>query len=213
MKSKQVLRIRDILGKDLLSVVEYNRCGESVIVLVVKSVCYEDIGRFNRLFRRSAFILLTEDDLTVGKEVLCIPFVHIRNHSRVVEGKDFFRKLSIPKKKLLVHLQYEVRNKLIYLREEYVLARNKRFFLQPILPQFSILLEALLYYKDEEVTEDFRRDIQTVEKGYGVSLEIFRMLYARYSENEKIDAEEVSDVFQRVEDQLTALLTNLCAMG
>ena len=72
--------------------------------------------------RHSAPLLITRDELEHSADVFAIEFMDIRQHHRVLFGSDPIASLQIPMQLHRAQLEYELREKLILLRQRLTLA-------------------------------------------------------------------------------------------
>ncbi|MEI6774874.1 MAG: hypothetical protein WCL18_09200 [bacterium] len=84
---------------------------------------------------------MTQDDIDQGNDVFCLKLLHIKNHSELFYGNDILRDIQFKTSDLRSMIEFEIRNKRIQLREEYLSQKNGRDFLQHILFGMQILRE------------------------------------------------------------------------
>ncbi|MCP4763319.1 MAG: hypothetical protein GY870_16210, partial [archaeon] len=161
MQDIKLQNIKLALGDALLSILRYQRYKTEIIVFVVKNVDYQMLDSVRKDFQNESFIIFTEDDIANGADVFPLQFLHIQNNSLLVEGHDYFKNLVIEKKHLQLKLEFELRNKLVYLREQYLLANQRADFLRVILPNLTVIFEGLNYLKDQE-NQGLNNDISNI---------------------------------------------------
>ena len=74
--------------------------------------------------KHHAPLLMTADDLQRGADVFSIEFLDMRQSYRVLWGEDPLKGLDIPMKFHRVQLEYELREKMILLRQRLLVARD-----------------------------------------------------------------------------------------
>src|SRR5690349_17928513 len=67
-------------------------------------------------------LFMTRDEIKRSADVFTIEFMDMKQHSRVVFGEDVLQGLSIPVNLHRVQVEYELREKLVLLRQHVVLA-------------------------------------------------------------------------------------------
>ena len=155
------------------------------------------------------FILLLEDDVVNGGDVFPLDFLHIKDNSEVIEGEDYFSEMKIDKRHVRFKLEFELRNKLIYLREQYLRTPKRRKFLTLILPAFVILLEGALFLKDVKKGDGFLEDLKHAEKAYDLKLSVFKKLYAYEQKKMDFGKDEVTGIIQKINDEMRVLMEKI----
>lgn len=206
MNEKTLKKLKSFFGDQILSIYRYDKHGTYINVFVIKKADFLVFDKTRRLFQEERFILLLEDDVINGIDVFPLDFLHIKNHLEVIEGKDYFSKMKINKKDLRHKLEYELRNKLVYLREQYISAPERRKFLKVILPTFGVLLEGALFLKGIKISEDFIGNIESAEETFVVNFTVFKKLHEHAQSNTAFDKSEVTGIIQNINDSLRELM-------
>lgn len=204
MHTKTIDRVRDVLKKQLGAVYEYHRYNEVILVFVLHSTDFDRLYSLKKILKKEPFIFLTEEDIQHGKDVFPLQLLHIKQQSTLVWGKDIFSSLQVDLKDVRTKLEYELRNKNVYLREEFVGISNPKALIPTILPQFVIMLEGLLYLKNTESSEDLVADIALAQKLYEVDLRVFADLMT-INKPQKLSLDEVLSIIKRVSRSLSDL--------
>lgn len=97
--------------------------------------------------------MLTRDDVMQGQDVFAFKFLHMLKHAELLVGEDILLSVHIDKKHLRAGVEFELRSKLIQLREAY-LSSGSKDFLHQIFPVMIPLWEALLVLVDHEMATD-----------------------------------------------------------
>lgn len=204
MQNTKLQKIKKTLDKSLLSVLRYQRNKEEIVVFVVTNVDYQILDSLRLEFKNEHFIIFTEDDIVNGKDVFPLEFLHIQNHHLLIEGHDYFTTLKIDKKHLQLKLEFELRNKLVYLREQYLLAPQRKSFLTKIMPTMSIIFEGLIYLKKQE-NQGFENNLKNIEKNYETNLNIFKEILEAEKNNYNLTDQKINELIQELNDTLVQL--------
>lgn len=204
MQNTKLQTIKSTLGDHLLSILRYQRNKEEIMVFVVTNVEYQILDSLRKEFKNEHFIIFKEDDIVNGKDVFPLEFLHIKNNHLLVEGHDYFTTLKIEKKHLKLKLEFELRNKLIYLREQYLLAPKRSLFLKKVIPTMSIIFEGLNFLKKQE-NQGFKKDLKSIENSYEVDLSVFRELIEAEKNNYNLTDRKINELVQELNDTLVVL--------
>ncbi|HEY5713943.1 MAG TPA: hypothetical protein VIT68_01185 [Candidatus Gracilibacteria bacterium] len=200
-------KLKDDLKDNLIGVYEYELLNGVTWIIVVQSVDFISLKSFGIKWHQWPFMLFTKADLESGNDVFPLQYLYIKNHQTPLLGPDLWTELPLDKKDVRLKLEYELRNKLIALREEFLKTGESKAFLGCIIPNFVIFLEALFYLKDLEPRRDFPHDLSTIEKTYDLDLSAFGELWAWHLQDKKIHRKEITSMIQMVYEQLNSLLS------
>lgn len=204
MQEVKLQKIKSALGKHLLSILRYQPYKTEIIVFVVTNVDYQTLDSLRTEFQGENFIIFKEDDIVNGKDVFALEFLHIKNNHLLVEGHDYFSTLEIQKKDLKHKLEFELRNKLIYLREQYLLAKKRTNFLKIVLPTLSIIFEGLNFLKDQE-NQGTENDLLNISKNYKIDLSVISDLMEAEKNGYNLTSEKKNELVQNLNDALVIL--------
>lgn len=211
MQESKLQKIKVVLGDNLSSVLRYFRYKSKLTVLILKKIDYMLLDKVRKEFCGENFILFTEDDILNGADVFPLQFLHIRNNHILLEGRDYFKKMQIEKKHLKLKLEFELRNKLIYLREQYLTAKKSQDFLSNIFPTLTVFFEGLNFLKDQE-NEGIEVDLLNIEKSYGLDLQVLKDLKKAEESGFNLSQEKISELIQGVNDVLLTLISKIDKM-
>lgn len=114
-------RLKKLLGEQLISVYSYEQSvGVFVPIIVVKTMNFVVMSKMKKDFEGKMFIVLTEDDIQRGQDVFALKYLHMMKHADLLLGEDVLLTLTIDKQNLRDNLEFELRSKLIQLRESYL---------------------------------------------------------------------------------------------
>ncbi len=204
MQTTKLEKIKSTLGDHLLSILRYQRYKTEIVVFVVTNVDYQVLDSLRKDFQGENFIIFKEDEIVNGKDVFPLEFLHIKNNHLLVEGHDYFTNLKISKKHLKIKLEFELRNKLIYLREQFLLAKKRRNLLKIIIPSLAIIFEGLNFLKDQE-NQGIEKDIQNIGKNYSVDLAVLSDLIEAEKNGYNLTGEKKNQLIQDLNDNLVIL--------
>lgn len=203
MKDSTLKKIQEVFDKNILSLYKYTKFEDTVItVIIIKKIQFEKFDMLRKILKNEYFIFFSEDDMKNGVDVFPLNFLHMKKNSELIMGTDYFKSFKIQKKNLRSSLEHEIRNKLIYLREQFILVKKRRHFLNVIMPTFNIFVEALLFMKNLNSEEDVLNNIKVIEKEYKISLTVFKQL-------EKEQSFKGADVHKYVQ-KIHTTLSKLC---
>lgn len=198
--------VRQRLGDNITALMTYERFNQQLLIIVLSQADIPALTEIRKVLKKQPFIVFVEHDLDHGEDVFPLEYLHMQTHTTVIEGEDYFRGMKLKKSDIRTQLEYELRNKLIYLRQDFLLCPSQKKFLSKILPQFVIFLEALFYLKDETPSRDLGPDIERIEELYGMSFTAFKWLLRIHQKESKLHKSEIPDMIQSVHNQLEALL-------
>jgi len=169
MKDKNIEKIRDILGNNLILIAQYNT-GDVISTLVVcNDLDFDTLKNLKQL--KEIPLVFTKEELTNGIDVFPIEFLNIMQHHTMIFGEDILKDIIISKPNIRQQLEFEFRSKLIHLREQYLLFKGKdveKLILSAV-PTLSPIIGGLMFLGDMEDKEDM---VGFVSKKYGVDLHI-----------------------------------------
>ncbi|NJP03792.1 hypothetical protein HC823_00745 [Candidatus Gracilibacteria bacterium] len=212
MEKEKLSALKKNLGRMCSHVLEYHRDGQTIPLFILTKVDFKKLENIRSELRKKPFIFLTDEDLKNGSDVFPLDFLHMKAHTQVILGKENpFEKVRIKKADLRQKLEYELRNKQIYLREEYLRIRNPYKFLPFILPTFDVLLTGLVSLAGKKLSEDFNQNGDKVSEWAGVNLDILKRLKKHEEEKtwKKIDKNEIPSMIQEVHNALLGLLAKV----
>jgi len=194
-----VQKIKDALGGECLALLRYEKDEKNTWIFVVEKVDFTVMESVKKQLKKINFLIFRKEEIVHGADVFPIEFLNLKRNVKRVEGENFFKDLVISKKDLRWKLEFELRNKLIYLREQFLQEKGKAF-LPKIFPTFVPIFVALCELFDVKPKKKFSTTSRAFEKSVGVDLSVFRDL-----EDLKIDKSEISNKIQAVNDAFEQL--------
>ena len=159
---------------------------------------------------------MTRDEIDRSVDVFTIEFMDMQQHYRVVFGKDVLQGLSIPVNLHRVQVEYELREKLVLLRQRVLLASGKDSRLWELLVRsvssFTTLFRHALIVLGHDAPVGKREAVQALSKLIGFDASgILQVLDVRErkSERGKFDVAEVFSRFLAALEQVNAAVDKM----
>jgi len=175
MKDKQI-KIKEILGEDLVTLAEYYTGDEKKLLVICKNLDLDILQQLKQ--SKEIPILFTKEELMQGVDVFPVEFLNIKLNYKILFGEDILKDIKISKENLRHQLEFEFRSKLIHLRSEYLMFSGKDLeaLILSAVPALAPIIGGLLYLKD--LSHDDTGDLfDVVSKGYGINMSILREIY------------------------------------
>jgi predicted nucleotidyltransferase len=173
------------LGNNLVSVILYGSAarGEHVparsdvnLMLVFKKLDLEHISKVRQLMSRKLrkqlpqLAFWTEEELAHAWDVFPLEFADIKENHRCLAGKDLFAKRKADKRRLRYQIEFELRSKLLHMRDTWLRSHKDRYALEMFLIKagnsFDYLIRqaALVLGKKIAMPRDIFEKIKKVKK-------------------------------------------------
>jgi hypothetical protein len=167
------MKIKEILGEDLVTLAEYYTGDEQKLLAVCKVL---DLDILQKLKQNKVIpILFTEDELMQGVDVFPVEFFNIKLHHKILYGEDLLKDINISKENLRHQLEFEFRSKLIHLRSEYLLysGRELEALILSAVPALAPIMGGLVYLKNLK-HGDTQEMFDIVSEGYGINVSVLK---------------------------------------
>jgi hypothetical protein len=170
------IKIKEILGEDLVTLAEYYTGDEHKLLAVCKTLDFDILHKLKQ--NKELPILFTKEELMQGVDVFPVEFLNIKLHHKTLYGEDIFKDINISKKNLRHQLEFEFRSKLIHLRSEYLLysGRQLESLILSAVPALAPIMGGLVYLKDLQ-HGDTREMFDIVSEGYGIDVSVLKDIY------------------------------------
>jgi len=110
-------------------------------------------------------LVLTQNDIVTSADIFPIEFLNIKESYRLVAGGDVFKKLEIPLHHLRTQCEYNLKGKLILLRQAYLENPGKlQSLLTMSLPTFFLTFKNILKLVGEPLPANRTGILQALEK-------------------------------------------------
>ena len=148
--------------------------------------------------RVSLPLFISKEYIDSALDAFPIEFMNMKNHHKVVFGKDVLEDLQINLKDLRLQLERELRSKLLYLRQAFLGAGNDRRMLKAMLSKslstFVSLFSALLYLKEGKVPKATAEVFEQTGKIVGLDPSLFRGLLKIKKGDRKASKAELREI-------------------
>jgi predicted nucleotidyltransferase len=153
-----VTGLKQELGNNLASVILYGSAvrGEHVarsdvnLMLVFKKLDLQQITTVRKLTSRKMrkqlpqLVFWTEEELDNAWDVFPLEFEDLRENHQCLVGKDLFSKRSIDKKRMRYQIEFELRSKLLAMRDTWLRSNRDRYALEMFLVKAGSSFEYLI---------------------------------------------------------------------
>ena len=147
---------------------------------------------------RSAPLVITWDELQRSADVFSIELLDMKQNYRVLYGEDLLQHLQVPMRLHRAQLEYELREKLILLRERILLSGGKRQRLQELLlrsvPSFLTLFRHALLALGEPVPGNKSEVVERLSEKAGFDPAVFEQLLHVRKRKTGADSMQVEEV-------------------
>ncbi len=170
------LKIKGILEENLVTLAEYHTGNEKRLIAVCKTL---DLDVLRKLRQGKEFpLLFTKEELIRGVDVFPVEFLNIRHDYKILYGEDILKDIKISKKNLRLQLEFEFRSKLIHLRSEYLISRDRELesLILSAVSALAPIMGGLGYLKDLQ-HGDTREMFDIVSKGYGIDVSVLKEIH------------------------------------
>jgi len=154
--------------------------------------------------------VMTRAELENSVDVFTIELMDMQQHHRVLFGNDVFQRLEIPLDRHRVQLEYELREKTLLLRQEFLLASGRDKVLWELmlhsLPSFLTLFRHALIAMGKPSTQARRDALQTLGTHLGFDPAVMlALLDVRQNKNKRgnFDAHDLFSKYLAVIEKVT----------
>ncbi len=191
-----VKRAQAAAGENLKSVILYGSAASGSfdpefsdinLFCVVRDASYDQLSALAPLARwwqdqkQPAPLIMTRAELDSTADVFTIELLDMKRHHRVLFGDDVLQGLEIPMNLHRVQVEYELREKLILLRQRTLLARKEEHLWELLLqsaPSFVTLFRHALIAMGQQAPEDRHEVVQQLSKRVGFDPEAVEQVLA-----------------------------------
>jgi hypothetical protein len=196
MVNELIKECKEKLQDNLVSIIRFGTEGEkNNILIVTKTLKFRDLEKLkpiiNNYSKRTKIIpvLFTENGLKDGSDVFPLEFLDIKYPHKVLFGEKIMDSIKFEKKHIRRQLEFELRSKLIHLRENYIgikKSKDLKLLLKSAIPSVMPLFYGLLFLKDINPPTELHLLFTKVQEVYEVDTSLFRKI-----RQDKFDEEPV----------------------
>ncbi|TFH42829.1 MAG: hypothetical protein E4G94_05690 [ANME-2 cluster archaeon] len=187
----QIEKLTDILGSNLVALVQYHTGDETRLLAVCNHIDFTTLQSIKPL--KEVPLVMTKEELTDGVDVFPIEFLNIKQHYEVFHCEDCLADIKISKKHLRHQLEFEFRSKLIHLREEYLQFKGKdlEHLILAAVPAIMPILGGLIHLKDlRNDWTDTEELFRIVTDGYGIDTQVLEDIYSIRQKTSKMSKDK-----------------------
>lgn len=148
--------IQKILGKNLLAMYEYPKYPTKTLVIIVEKTPFAALQSIKEEIVKTPVICLSLDEIKKGTDVFSLKLFAIQKTAILIFGLDIFSEITIEKEDLRRSVEYDIRNKNIYLRQEAIRIPAKKL-IHHIIPELIPVLLGISFLHN-----NFQSDIETL---------------------------------------------------
>lgn len=182
-------QLKEQLGKNLISVIETTLPAQTIVVVEKLDFIVVDILRD---CCKEKPVVFSVKELEEAKDVFAVDFLSIKSDYKVVYGKDILKNIILKKEHVRHQLEFELRSKLITLRQRYMVIEKPEELLGFTIPTLVPLFRAMLYLKDQEIPGKPVTLLEKVFKHTGVSSQVLLDL----AKGKKVQTDRIGEIMQ-----------------
>jgi len=177
---------KEKLKDNLVSIIKFGTEGEpNNILIVTKQLKFDDLNKLKPIILKFSKkskvvpILFTESGLKDSNDVFPLEILDMIYPHELLHGIDVLNSVELDKTHVRRQIEFELRSKLIHLRENYIGIKNPKdlkLLLKSAVPTLMPLIYGLLFMKDIKPPSDLYSLYSSVEKSYSVDMGIFRKI-------------------------------------
>jgi hypothetical protein len=134
-------------SENLFSLYQYPKYKEATLVIIIDEnieTAFDFVQNTKENLKKIPFICLSRKEVLESADVFALQFFDIKQIATLISGSDIFKEIIIERSELKRKVEFEVRNKNIYLRQE-VLRCSEDFLLKNIRPELQPIIRACNY--------------------------------------------------------------------
>ena len=207
--------LKQALGTNLTSVILYGSAvrGEYVrsrsdlnLMLVFKKLDLEHITKVGKLMRRKVrktlpqLVFWTEKELANAWDVFPLEFEDIMENHRCLVGKDPFTKRKVDKKHMRYQLEFELRSKLLNVRDSWLSIRRDKYALKMFLIKAGNSFDYLI-----------RKAEAVFGKKMAVSSDVFEKIKQVKNKKIRLNRSELQALFHQLHETVESAIKKIDA--
>lgn len=215
MYEQTIDEFKNALKENLVSAVKFGTEGEpNNLLFVLKKLDFSILEKIKPLVikhtkkNKIVPLFFTEEELSDASDVFPLEFLDIKYPHEVLYGGDLVEKIKFDKKHVRRQLEFELRSKLIHLRENYIWIKKPeelKGLLKRAIPSVMPLFYGLLFLKDIEAPPDLNSLFKLVADNYKIDVSVLRKI-------KKLDGKAKEEELKRYIKELMNFLAELSEM-
>lgn len=227
-------RLRDVAGDNLVSLILYGSAasGEADaysdlnLLCVLRDLSFSHLASLSKVVEswtrknQRLPLFISEKELKSSTDVFAIELLDIRQHHKLLFGKDLLKDLEIPMGSHRAQLEYELREKLILLRQRLLLVAGDDARILDLLlhsfPAFITLFRHLLIAQGKPAPATKSEAVQMLLAQSGSDAELFQQLLQARTEPKsatRLNARAAAQQYLAFAERLTEMVDGLPDLG
>jgi len=207
--------LKQELGNNLVSVILYGSAarGEYVrarsdlnLMLVFKKLDLEHITKVGKMMRRRVrkqapqLVFWTEEELTNAWDVFPLEFEDIKENHRCLVGKDLFKKRRVDTKRMRYQLEFELRSKLLTVRDTWLSSNRDKYALEMFLVKAGTSFDYLI-----------RKAEAVFGKKMVIPRDVFEKIKKLKKKEIRLKRGEIQGLFHQLHEQVESVIRKIDA--
>jgi len=215
MYEKIIESFRKGLKKNLVAAIKFGTEGEpNNLLFVLRKLDFEVLETIKGFMEKDGKklpvvpLFFTEQELKQGSDVFPLEFLDIKQPHELLYGIDIVNQISFDKKHVRRQLEFELRSKLIHLRENYIWIKtgeDLKKLLMSAVPSLMPLFYGMLFLKNTEAPTELDSLFKEIANQYGIDITILKKIRALKDTKVKVNDQDL----QSYVNSLMILLTKL----
>lgn len=208
-------KIQKILGENCLAIYTARpKFFYVTLVIVIDKYPFSSLQKIKEVLQKNKtrYILLTKKEIIDSSDVFPLHFLSIKKTRNKIFGTDVFEKIKIKNSDIRRKLEYDIRNKNIYLRQESLNIPAVQIIenvLPELFPAFFSLAQLLeIGWSPEKYTDDeYKKLLELIEKqipknkNLSIFIDICNENFDNWTEKESLDIlKEMSISLENIAD-------------
>lgn len=192
--------IKNLSESNLISVARFGSEGEpNNIIFVMDKLSFDVLLEIKPIIikhRKKTNVvplIFTKEELFDGADVFPLEFLDIKYPHETLYGEEIIDKIKFDKSHVRRQLEFELRSKLIHLRENYIWVKKDkelRDLLVSAVPSLMPLFYGLLFLKDIKTPTKLDELFKIVGENYKINLSILKKIKQIREEKIKLSEDE-----------------------
>jgi|TARA_Y100000310_G_scaffold72523_1_gene68584 hypothetical protein len=183
MYEKLIDECKTQINQNLISITKYGTEGQpNNILIVTKTLNFNDLEIIRPIIKKHKKnfgivpVLMTHQGLQESTDVFPLEILDMKHPHTVLSGIDVIESLTVDKKHIRRQLEFELRSKLIHLRETYIWinkTREIKALLKSAIPTLMPLFYGMLYLKNLKPSTNLQSLFGEVHAAFDVDMSLF----------------------------------------